>query len=156
MGHPKRLRKKYSAPAHPYQKEKIDREAKIMDRYGLKNKKEIWKAETKIRNYRKRAREALGGEEQTEVTENLKKKGILSEEAGLDDVLSLDIEDLLDRRLQTVVHKKGKANTAKHARQLIVHGHVKVGDQTITSPSYIVKKGETGKIRVTQEVTQNE
>lgn len=148
MGHPKRLRKKYSAPTHPYQQEKIDKEAKLMENYGLKNKKEIWRAESKIRKYRKRAREALGGEETTEVTETLKKKGILSGKAELDDVLSLKVEDLLERRLQTLVLKEGKANTPKHARQLVVHGHVKVNGQKIDSPGYIVPEGDEKNIEV--------
>jgi len=64
--------------------------------------------------------------------------GFLSKNASLDDVLSLTIENILDRRLQTIVLKKNLANTSKQARQLITHGHIAVGNRRTVYPSFIV------------------
>ncbi|KAF5426795.1 small subunit ribosomal protein S4 [Candidatus Methanophagaceae archaeon] len=64
----------------------------------------------------------------------------MGEGANLADVLELDVEHILDRRLQTCVHKKGLANSPKHARQLIVHGHIVVNNRRVTIPSYIVDR----------------
>ena len=50
MGDPKKQRKKYETPLHPWQGERILAEKKIMEEYGLKNKKEIWKMNSMLRN----------------------------------------------------------------------------------------------------------
>lgn len=154
MGDPRRIRKKYQKPRHPWQADRIDAEKKILREYGLKNKKEIWRVETILRNYRRQARNllALRGEEierkETELLQSLRRLGLLKEDATLDDVLALKTRDILDRRLQTIVYKKGLANTIKHARQLIVHGHVAVKGGKVTAPSYMVKADEEDSIQV--------
>ena len=58
--------------------------------------------------------------------DRLKRIGLIKYDSSLDDVLTLASEDLMERRLQTQVQKQGLANSAKHARQLVVHGHVAV------------------------------
>lgn len=70
------------------------------------------------------------------------------ESAGsrLEDVLALSMEDVLERRLQTRVYKKSLSNSLKHARQLIVHGHIAVDNRRVTIPSYIVSVEEERKI----------
>lgn len=154
MGDPRRIKKKYQKPKHPWRADRIEAEKKILREYGLKNKRELWRVETILRNYRRQARNllALRGEETgrrgRELLQSLIRLGLLKEDATLDDVLALKTRDLLERRLQTMVYKKGLANTIKHARQLIVHGHVTVRGGKVTAPSYMVKADEEDTIQV--------
>ena len=139
MGHPKKQRRKYERPKRPYDKERIEKEKALLKEFGLRRKNEIWRAESILRNFRRRARDLQAKEDEKKTKELMGKLGVLgllSEKSGLEDVLGLKIEDVLSRRLQTLVHKKGV--TAKHARQLIVHGHVKIDDRKARWPSYLV------------------
>jgi len=138
MGDPRRKHKKYSRPKKPFDKERIEEEKILMKKYGLKNKREIWKAEFKIDNIRKQAKSLLskGLDEQQEFLNKLREMGFKVEK--LDDVLALTKEDILERRLQTIVFKKKLANTPKHARQLIVHKHIGVAGKIVNKPSFIV------------------
>jgi len=146
MGDPKKPKKTYEKPRKVWDKERIEKEHELKKRYGLKNTKELWKAKTFIRKKRKSARDllALPLEErikkEKELIESLSKIGLLSKTATLDEALTLDIEDILERRLQTLVWRKNLALTPKQARQLIVHGHIKLNNRIVTSPSYIVPK----------------
>ncbi|MEM7818768.1 MAG: 30S ribosomal protein S4 [Candidatus Aenigmatarchaeota archaeon] len=147
----KRQRKKYEVPRRPWDKERIEKEKKIMKDYGLKRKKELWRAEAILRKYRRIARDLAAKkdkEKEKELIKKLNSLGLLDEKASLDDVLSLTVENILERRLQTVIFRKGLANTIKHARQLIVHGHVFVNGRKVLYPSYIVRRGEEEKIEV--------
>ncbi|AUB56080.1 MULTISPECIES: 30S ribosomal protein S4 [Methanobacterium] len=148
MGHPRKARKKYDTPSHPWNADRIKQENKLVQKYGLKNKKEVWKAETMVKRYRRDARELLGitsehnSQERDQLLGHLIKLGILPENAKLEAVLDLTVEDVLRRRLQTVVHRKGLAYTAKEARVFVVHGHIAMNNKKIDSPSYLVKRGE--------------
>lgn len=148
MGHPRKARKKYNTPPHPWNAERIKTENKLMAKYGLKNKKEIWKADTLVRKYSREARYLLGfSSEQVEGEINqllghLVRSGILDESADLENILDLTVEDILRRRLQTVVYQKGLARTAKEARMFVVHGHIAMNGKKIDSPSYVVKRGQ--------------
>lgn len=148
MGHPRKLRKSYDTPPHPWNAERIKNENKLISKYGLKTKKEIWKAETMVRRYRRDARVLLGmptehsDSERKQLLGHLIRLGILAENAKLEDVLNLTVEDVLKRRLQTVVHQKGLSRTAKEARIFVIHGHISMDSKKVTSPSYIVKRGE--------------
>jgi small subunit ribosomal protein S4 len=153
MGDPRKPRKKYDTPNHPWIKERIEREHELCRKYGLVNKKEVWKAETKLRNYRRQARRLIsdtteqGAKEAQQLFNVLKRYGILKKEnPTLDDVLALTIEDILERRLQTIVFRKGLARTIKQARQLIVHGHIAVNGRKVTAPGYLVPVDEEGAI----------
>jgi small subunit ribosomal protein S4 len=68
--------------------------------------------------------------------------GLMSENANLDDVLDLTIEDFLKRRLQTIVQNQGLSKTLRQARQFIVHGHIAVNDNIVTVPSYLISLNE--------------
>ena len=141
MGHPKKFKKKYERPKKPYDKARIESERKVLDNFGLRRKKEIWRAESIIRDFRRRARalQAKANEKsEKELIEHLNKIGISCKR--LDDVLQITLEDILARRLQTIIFKKGLANSMKHSRQLIVHGHVTVENKKMFWPSYIVEK----------------
>jgi len=149
-----RIRKTWEGPSHPWIKYRIDEEKKLISEYGLKNKREVWKAYTiarKIRYYSRylNARKAAGfdiSEEERKFLNKLVKYGFVKEGANLSDVLHVTARNILDRRLQTIVYRKGLARTIKQARQLIVHGHIMVGEKVITSPGYLVKIDEEDRI----------
>lgn len=148
MGHPRKARKQYETPPHPWNAERLKVEGVLMSKYGLKNKKEIWKADTRVKKYRREARHLLGLSEEQTVQErenflgHLIRSGILDESSRLESVLDLTVEDILRRRLQTIVKEKGLARTAKEARMFVVHGHIALDGKKIDSPSYMVRKGE--------------
>jgi len=148
MGDPRRLKKKFKKPAHPYQKERMVEELEFLGKYGLRNKREFWKSRTMLGKWRNIARQSrtLRREQALEVQSTLIKKlqrlGVIGPEAEFDDVLLLTVEDVLKRRLQTLVFEKGLARTIYEARQKIVHNHIQVGNKRINSPSYMVKKEE--------------
>lgn len=148
MGDPRRLKKKYKKPKHPFQKDRILEELEFLGKYGLRNKREYWKMRTILGNWRNIARQSrtLSDEQAREVQQTLIKKlnrlGIIGSEAEFEDVLLLTVEDLLKRRLQTLVFEKGFASTIYQARQYITHGHIQVKGKKINAPSYIVKKEE--------------
>ena len=150
MGDQKFQRKRYSTPRHPWEKERIDYEKQIVIKYGLKNKRELWKAQAVLSSYRAQARTLQAkvryndpvAEKQFQLLlKKLDRLSLLSEGATLDDILALTIENILDRRLQTLVYQLNMATTMKQARQLITHGHIKVGDHVVTIPSLEVEKG---------------
>ena len=147
MGHPKKQRKKYDKPFRPWDKARIDAEKRLLKEYGLRRKHELWRAEAILRNFRHRARDLLGSPNEKmekELMAKLQKLGIKC--TTLDEVLGIDINDILSRRLQTVVHKKGMANSIWHSRQIIVHGHVAIAGRKIRYPSYLVPVNEENAI----------
>ncbi|PAV06638.1 30S ribosomal protein S4 [Methanosphaera cuniculi] len=152
MGSPKKPRKQYDTPSHPWNAERIKEENRLASKYGLKNKKEIWKAETKVKNYRRDARIILGMDiderekQERELLDHLVRFGFISPNAKLEEVLDLNVEDVLRRRLQSLVHKKGLSNTAKEARLFVVHGHITVDGTKINAPGHLVEKADEDKI----------
>ncbi|MBS7659275.1 MAG: 30S ribosomal protein S4 [Candidatus Bathyarchaeia archaeon] len=153
MGDPKKQKKKYETPRFPWRSEILQEELKLLGQYGLRNKRELWRHKTMLSKFRGIARELIGKspEERRKMEEQLlsrlKRLGIISENAVLDDVLDLTVEDILERRLQTLVFRKGLARTIHQARQLIVHGHIAIGDRRVTVPSYLVTREEEDKIK---------
>lgn len=146
----RRSRKKYETPRRPWDRARIDEEKKLMRLYGLRRKREIWRAEAIVRKYRRIARALIAKKDkkiERMLLDKLSKLGIL-EAQSIDDVLGMTIENVLERRLQTVVWRKGLANTPKQARQLIVHGHITINGRKVTWPSYIVPKDEEDKIEL--------
>jgi small subunit ribosomal protein S4 len=147
----KRQKKKYETPLKPWDKQRLEEEKKLLKKFGLKNKKEIWRAEAIVRKFRRMAREIAAKydkEKERILINKVVRLGLLKEGATLDDVLGLTVENLLERRLQTILKNKGLANTIKHARQLITHGHVKINGRKVTYPSYIVPINEEDSIVV--------
>ena len=96
------------------------------------------------------ARELAAKKDKTKekvLIEKLNRLGLLSGGVSLDDVLGLTLESIFERRLQTIVFKKGLVNTIKQARQFIIHGHVMIGNRKVVYPSYLVPKDEEDKIQ---------
>ncbi|MDR0887856.1 MAG: 30S ribosomal protein S4 [Candidatus Methanoplasma sp.] len=156
MGDPKFSRRSYDTPSHPWQGERIKAEVLIVREFGLKNKTEVWKAQTILRNFRKQSREyqsALrGGDAQAKIESDAllakcARLGLLPVSgATLNDVLLLKESDILMRRLQSVVFSKGLATTIKQARQLITHGHIFINGHRVTVPGYIVSRAEEASV----------
>ncbi len=152
MGDPKRRRKIYNSPGHPYQKPRLESELIVVGRYGLRNKKELWKARTQLGNYRAQARALLAMEEEEReareklLNDKLVRLGIIEEGTPSDEILGLEVEVILKRRLQTMVLEKGLAGTVHQSRQLIAHRHIAINGRIITSPSYIVPVSEENSI----------
>ncbi|MBN1801854.1 MAG: 30S ribosomal protein S4 [Candidatus Lokiarchaeota archaeon] len=148
MGDPRRLKKKFKKPKRPFERERLAEELEFLGKYGLRNKREFWKSRTMLGNWRDIARRSrsLPPEQAKEVQQELLRKlnrlGILGSEAEFEDILLLTVEEVLKRRLQTMVFEKGMAKSIYEARQMIVHKHVQVGEKRVNSPSYLVKREE--------------
>jgi len=148
MGDPKRQRKKFDTPRFPWRKDILGEELKLLGTFGLRNKHELWRHETMLSKFRGTARSLIGRtpEErmrmENELLTRLKKLGVLSETAVLDNVLDLSIEDILERRLQTLVFRKSLTKTIHQARQLVTHGHITLDNRRVTVPGYIVTREE--------------
>ncbi len=152
MGDIKRLRKKYSTPAHPWISADIEEAKKLKADYGLLRRKEILIASSFLKKYKDLAKKliadptAQGKKEAQQLMGKLRRLGMLSAGAQLEDVLSLSLTNVLERRLQTQVFRKKLSRSMKQARQFITHRHIAVGDCEITSPSYLVAQEEEGRI----------
>jgi small subunit ribosomal protein S4 len=145
MGDPKKKHKTYDTPKRPYNTESLMEELRIIGSYGLRNKRELWKVHTELSILRGRARDllSLGAEERSirerALIEKLALRGLVIENGRLEDVLTLGVEDIMERRLQTYIYRIGMAGSLFQARQLITHGHIAIDEQKVTSPSYQVK-----------------
>ena len=156
MGHPKFSRKVWQGPKHPWQAERIEAERDLIYNYGLRNHREIWKATSKLRRWRSNAMRLIGtadsgidhtSREKSDLLNSLVRKGLLNEGNTLDDILKLEVEHVLARRLQSQVYYKGLAASAKQARQLLIHGHIAIGDQVMTVPGYVLTREEEIQLR---------
>ncbi|MCF7865885.1 30S ribosomal protein S4 [Candidatus Woesearchaeota archaeon] len=144
MGDPRKITNKFEKPMHPWQKDRIDSEKPLMKLYGLKNKKELWKAGSILKNFKNTAKslvarnDSQAEKEKSQLIKKLKSLNLVKSDV-LDEILGLQIEQLLDRRLQTVLFKKGLARTIDQARQMITHKHVIVAGKMLTAPGYIIR-----------------
>jgi len=152
MGDPKKQRKKYETSRFPWHPDVLQEELKLVGQYGLRNKRELWRHKATLSKFRGIARSLLGmpAEERSKLEKQLLEKlyrlGIIPKTAVLDDVLDLSLEDILERRLQTLVFRKGLSRSIYQARQLITHGHIAIDGKKVSSPSYLVLREEEDKI----------
>ena len=162
MGDPKTSRRVWQKPKRPLNYDLMMDELKTLGTFGLKTKRELWKTQTELSRVRLQARSLLAlrqdERERKEpiLMQSLSKIGLVNEDSTLDDVLNLQVNDLLSRRLQTMAQRKLFFKTPYQARQAIVHGHIMIGDSVVTIPSYIVKTEEEAKIHLIPESIFNE
>ncbi len=147
MGAPKRNRRKYDKPKEIWNSERIESDNQLVKDYGLKNMKELWIAQTRIGRVRRNARMFLSGaeggnQEDKGMIKRLSKFGITKADATFDDLLDLDEKAILERRLQSIVMRRGLARTMRQARQLIVHGFISIDGRKVTRPGYLVSLEE--------------
>lgn len=152
MGNPRKQRKSYKTPSHPWNKARIDEEKILVNEYGLKNKKELWKMHAILTLLKRQAKNLISAEgeqaekEVQEFLERLARLNLINAGSKIEDVLELSTKDILERRLQTVLYRKGLAKSIKQARQFIVHGHVVVSGKKIAVPSYLVNADEASTV----------
>ncbi|MBU5557884.1 MAG: 30S ribosomal protein S4 [Candidatus Aenigmatarchaeota archaeon] len=145
----KRQAAKFERPLKPWNRERIAHERKLMVDYGLRRKHEIWRAEAILRNFRQNARQLVATRDKKAealLLSKLSKLGLVRPDATLDDVLALSTENILERRLQTIITRKGIATTPLQARQYIVHGHIAVDGQRVRWPGALVPVDAESKI----------
>ncbi|KAH7829486.1 putative large subunit ribosomal protein 9 RPS9 [Monocercomonoides exilis] len=137
----------FKTPRHPFERERIDSELRICGEYGLRNKRELWRVTHSLAKLREKSRELLTLDPKDErrifegeaIIRYLSRLGVLDEEhQALDYVLGLKPQDFMERRLQTLVLKKKLARSIHHARLLITQGHIRIGKQIVTVPSFMV------------------
>ena len=159
MGDPKFQKKLYSTPRHPWEKDRIDEERKTINLYGLKNKKELWRSQATLDSIRAQARELQARTRRNDplaikqlnlLLARLNRYRISTGNASLDDILSLTIESVLERRLQTIVFRKNLAKTVKQARQMITHGHILLNGRRVTVPGLLAEGMEEDSIEYSE------
>ncbi|MEK6903450.1 MAG: 30S ribosomal protein S4 [Nanoarchaeota archaeon] len=152
MGDPRKSKKKYETPNHPWERARIEEEKGIVKTFGFRRKKEIWKMQSQLRKIKQQAKDLIrrtdeNAKKQQEVLMNrLVKMGLFEKPVELEKILDLPSEAIFKRRLQTIVYEKGFAHSPKQARQFITHGHITINSKVVNVPSYIVKKEEEEKI----------
>ena len=162
MGDPKTPSRSWKKPKRPLNYNLMMDELKTLGTFGLKTKRELWKARTNLSKLRHQARSLLAlrqeirKEKEPVLINSLSKIGLVDKNSTLDAVLNLQVTDLLSRRLQTIVQRKLYFKTPYHARQAIVHGHIMIGDRIVTIPSYVVKIDEEPKIHLIPESSFNQ
>ncbi len=145
-------------PKRPLNYDLLSEELYVLGTYGLKNKRELWKAHTELSRIRNQARSLLALTQEVRsnkepiLMRSLTRIGLVKEDSTLDDVLNLKVTDLLSRRLQTVIQKKANIKSPYLARQAVVHGHVMIGERTINIPSYTVTVEEENQVGLSPEV----
>jgi small subunit ribosomal protein S4 len=148
MGDPKKLRKKYTTPTHPWQRARMEEESAYKKEYGVKNKKKIWILTSNLKNFSTQTKKLIATKsmqaekEKQQLLKKLFDLSLLEANAKLEDVLSIKEKDLFERTLQTLIFRKGMARSIKQARQFIVHQHIMVNGRIINSPSYLVSREE--------------
>jgi len=162
MGDPKTPRRVWNKPKRPLNYDLMMDELKTLGTFGLKTKRELWKTQTELSRVRFQARSILALRQEDRrrkepiLIQSLSKIGLVDQNSTLDDVLNLQVNDLLSRRLQTMAQRKLFFKTPYQARQAIVHGHIMIGDSVVTIPSYVVKTEEEAKVNLIPETSFNE
>lgn len=155
MGGKKKSRKTYieGKPKKLWNIQLLQEELQLMGEYGLRNKGELWKARAALKSIVRQARNLLSmtAEERARLEapfkERLYRAGFIEDvDMPLDRVLSLDVRAVLERRLQTMVYRRGLAKTLYEARQLIAHGHIAINGKRIRSPGFLVPRELEDKI----------
>ncbi|XP_043845113.1 40S ribosomal protein S9-like [Dromiciops gliroides] len=130
----------------PFKKLQLDQELKLISKYRLPNKREVWPVKFTLAKICKVPWELLTLEEKD--LQHLFEGNallwrlvhILDEgKMKLDYILGLKIEDFLEWRLQMQVFKLGLAKSIHHTWVLIFQRHIRVKKQVVNIPSFIVR-----------------
>lgn len=153
---PIRKHKRYTKPRKLYDKALLKEENDLLKKYGLKSRREVWRANYAIGRIRKLAKELITAPEaeQKKFIERQSAKGF--NVSTIADVLGLNKEDYLKRRLQSIIVSKKLAQTHKQARQFIAHKHVKLNGNKINAPSHLTTVEEEANIELSLELPQKE
>ncbi len=154
-----------SKPKRPFEKERLDSELLLIGKFGLKNKREVWRTQYILSRIRKAARELLTLEPDDprrlfEGQALIIRIGVLKKEQGqLDYVLGLTTQQFLARRLQTIVQSNQFSKSIHQARSLIFQKKIALSkgarSQIINIPSFIVRKeNETKIVRINDKETE--
>ena len=152
MGDIKKIRKKYETPMHPWSASRIATERTVVTEHGLTNKKQLWKMTSLLTRFKDRAKLLIAQQgnqaekEREQLIARMARLGLIKQDASFDDILGLNVNNIMARRLDTLLVRKHLARTAKQARQMIIHRHVSVGGKMVTSPSYLVGIAEEASI----------
>ncbi|HEV8386911.1 MAG TPA: 30S ribosomal protein S4 [Nitrososphaera sp.] len=152
MGDPRKNKKLYRRPRMIWTTDQLNAELYVMGSYGLRNKRELWRTQTEVARIRNQARALLAlstevrSEKEKRLLNFVNRLGLVKEGATLDDILNLKVEDLLERRLQTIVMKKSSSKSPYQARQIVSHGHVSIGNRKVNIPGYLVRSAEEQQI----------
>ena len=152
MGDPRKNKKLYRRPRMIWTTDQLNAELYVMGSYGLRNKRDLWRTQTEVARIRNQARALLAlstevrSEKEKRLLNFLNRLGLVKEGATLDDILNLKVEDLLERRLQTIVMKKSSSKSPYQARQIVSHGHVSIGNRKVNIPGYLVRTAEEQQI----------
>ncbi|MGH9991829.1 MAG: 30S ribosomal protein S4 [Nitrososphaera sp.] len=158
MGDPRKPRKLYRRPRMIWTTDQLNAELYVMGSYGLRTKRELWRAQTEVARMRNQARALLAlstevrSEKEKRLLNFLSRLGLAKEGTTLDDILNLKVEDLLERRLQTMVMKRVSTKSPYQARQIVSHGHVSIGNRKVNIPGYLVRMEEEPQILLHIEV----
>lgn len=158
MGDPRKGKKLFRRPRMIWTADQLNAELYIMGSYGLRNKRELWRAQTEVARIRNQARALLSlstearSEKEKRLLNFLNRLGLTKEGATLDDILNLKVEDLLERRLQTIIMKRAGTKSPYQARQVVSHGHVSIGNRKVNIPGYLVRAEEESQILLHIEV----
>ena len=162
MGDPRKQKKKYVAPKKPFDSDRFEQELEFIGTYGLRNKRELWKHRTDLSHYRRNARQLLALSvterdlHERELVTKLTRVGILTSDPSLDHVLDLTLENVLERRLQTIVFRKGLASSMHHARQLVTHGHIALDGARVNTPQRLITVAEEERLQYTNKSPLND
>lgn len=141
----KKLTKQYETPFEAWDGERIEKEKELIEEFGLANKREVYKAESELRAFRRQARKAAASESEDQrkpLLEKAHRLGLIKSDGEIVDILSLETRDILNRRLQSAVARKGYADTPKEARQRVVHGHIFIDGERVNVPGYLLTQNE--------------
>jgi small subunit ribosomal protein S4 len=145
---PRRKHKQYSRPRKMFDAVLIKSENDLIKKYGLKSRREVWRADYTIKRIRDLAKKLITADEekQKEFIERLNSKGFSV--STIADVLALNKEDRLKRRLQSILVAKGLAKTHKQARQFITHKHVKIKGNVMSAPRHLATLEEESSVEL--------
>ena len=153
-------KKTSKTPRKPFDKDRLINELITVGKFGLRNKREVWRVQLTLAKLRKAARELLTLDERDPrrlfegdaLIRRIVKLGLLKEDQRkLDYVLGLTLDQFMERRLQTVVcNKKNLAKSVHHARVLIRQRHIAVGKQMVNIPSFMVRTSSENYISYAQ------